>query len=257
MLFDINFAMRMNKQPKNFVLDKPKGTDYYIFIHFLTPAVVFQKEEYVRTKPNACILYAPKSRQYFSASDGMLIHSWIRFRCFDPNFFEARGIRVNEIFYPKNIGVFASVFTDIENNILSMPEDCGQKNEKMLFGLFENFGQERARGDSERLCEVQKSMRADPGAFSVARMADCCGFSQDHFTRLYKREFGISPRRDLMISKMQQAENMLLRTDIKVAQIAAECGYAGAEQFSRIFKKYFGIPPERYRLGETKAEKGV
>lgn len=258
MLFDINFAMRMNKQPKNFVLDKPLGTDFYIFIQFLTPAQVLQGTEILTASPNACILFAPHQKQYFGSAGGAMIHNWIRFSCSDETYFAKRGIQTGFIFYPRNVRAVSSLFSEIEENILEMPKDYRQKNDTLLQNFFEKFDLSDGGRDIERLREARRLMQRDPAAFCVSGMARQCGFSADHFTRLYKREFGITPQKDILENRMELADNMLLHTDIKIAQIASECGYAAVEQFSRIFKKMRGISPEIYRLtGESMCDDDV
>ncbi len=72
--------------------------------------------------------------------------------------------------------------------------------------------------------------------------------SASHFSLLFKKGTGMSPLDYFIHLKLQQACLLLLTTEIKVKQIAADLGYDDPYYFSRLFKKYMKISPLQYRF---------
>ena len=46
---------------------------------------------------------------------------------------------------------------------------------------------------------------------------------------------------------MRLAAELLAEPDVKVYQIAAQCGYADTSNFIRVFKRFYGVRPAEYR----------
>ena len=78
--------------------------------------------------------------------------------------------------------------------------------------------------------------------------------SGGHFQVLYKRYFSTTFLSDVIASRVQAAEELLLSTDESVSAIAERCGYLNEEHFIRQFRKMKGTTPHRFRLnaGERK-----
>ena len=49
---------------------------------------------------------------------------------------------------------------------------------------------------------------------------------------------------------MKRAKHLLKNTDLKVLDIARECGYEDQSYFSQVFKKYTGSTAGSFRKGE-------
>ena len=72
--------------------------------------------------------------------------------------------------------------------------------------------------------------------------------SGGHFQVLYKRYFFTTLLSDVIASRVQAAEELLLSTDESVSAIAERCGYLNEERFIRQFRKMTGTTPHRFRL---------
>lgn len=82
---------------------------------------------------------------------------------------------------------------------------------------------------------------------SLPDLAGAFALSPAQFSRLFKQHFGASPMRYLTRLRIDQAAELLHRTDLKLAAIAARVGYDDPYHFSRVFKQTTGLAPSAYR----------
>jgi AraC-like DNA-binding protein len=89
---------------------------------------------------------------------------------------------------------------------------------------------------------------ADPGGdWSVARLAALLGCSADHANRLFRRNFGQSPRHYVAERRLAAAARALATGATPIETIAASCGFANRFSFTRCFTRRFGCGPAAYR----------
>ena len=72
--------------------------------------------------------------------------------------------------------------------------------------------------------------------------------SKGYFHTLYKQYFGTTFLSDVIISRVQAAEDLLSSSRESVSRIAERCGYLNEEHFIRQFSQFTGTTPHRYRL---------
>ncbi|SDE68785.1 AraC-type DNA-binding protein [Paenibacillus sp. UNCCL117] len=92
--------------------------------------------------------------------------------------------------------------------------------------------------------ELQQHMHLH---YSNAAMADRLNISEDHFIRLFKQTFELTPQQYLQHMRHQAAKRMLRETDYKIQHIGKLVGYEDLHNFSHIFKKWQGVSPRAYR----------
>lgn len=81
-------------------------------------------------------------------------------------------------------------------------------------------------------------------ADDVANATDLSRRSLDrHFTRF----IGRSIHDEIVRTKLHTARRLLAETDLKLAAVAARCGFAHAAQFCNVFKKAFNATPTEHR----------
>lgn len=71
--------------------------------------------------------------------------------------------------------------------------------------------------------------------------------SSSYFSTVFKKETGKSFIDTLTEMKMNKARDLVLTTQLKMFEIASQCGYDDQHYFSYSFKKYFGISPTKMR----------
>ncbi len=86
-----------------------------------------------------------------------------------------------------------------------------------------------------------------PDALNIARMNEKIGYSQKHFTEMFRRQVGVTPKSYLKIMRFQKAVRMIdPAADIDWGMVANECGFYDQAHFIHDFKHFSGFTPEQY-----------
>lgn len=89
--------------------------------------------------------------------------------------------------------------------------------------------------------------RAPYAAPSVAELAARAGYSEDHFTRVFKAEFGVGPCQFRVRARIMYSARLLLSTTLRVHDVAARAGYNDVFLFNKQFKQVMNYTPTEYR----------
>ncbi|MFN0138803.1 MAG: helix-turn-helix domain-containing protein [Pyrinomonadaceae bacterium] len=82
---------------------------------------------------------------------------------------------------------------------------------------------------------------------SIARMNAKIGYSQKHFTDLFRRAVGVTPKAYSKIVRFQKAlEIIAATTSIEWDLIAQDCGFYDQSHFINDFKHFSGFTPDEY-----------
>ena len=73
------------------------------------------------------------------------------------------------------------------------------------------------------------------------------GFSEGHFTRLFRREFGCTFVQYLFEYRMEESKRLLSETNVPVEQVAYRVGLNNYSYFCTCFKRSTGLSPGVYR----------
>ncbi len=82
---------------------------------------------------------------------------------------------------------------------------------------------------------------------TVEQMAAEAGVSPSYLVRLFKRQLGTTPYNYLLRWRVTKARELLAETDLPVARVAAEVGFASESNFSYRFGQMVGESPSSYR----------
>ena len=77
--------------------------------------------------------------------------------------------------------------------------------------------------------------------------ADICHISTGHFSRLFLKETGENYSIFYIRLKIEWAKNLLIKTDIPIAQISEKLGFNEPSYFTKVFHKYETITPAHFR----------
>ncbi|MGY3451533.1 helix-turn-helix transcriptional regulator [Bradyrhizobium sp. USDA 4353] len=81
---------------------------------------------------------------------------------------------------------------------------------------------------------------------TLAELADASGISRFHLSRIFKKQFGLSPIAYLERTRIERAKDLIQRAEMSLAEVAQTVGFADQSHFTRRFKHYTGYTPGAY-----------
>ena len=93
---------------------------------------------------------------------------------------------------------------------------------------------------------IEDSLARD---ISVDDMAAVVGYSLEHFARLFKETFCLSPHQYVISRRVERAKTMLRDRGIPIAGVATACGFTSQSHLNVVFKRVTGVTPGGYRRG--------
>ena len=90
----------------------------------------------------------------------------------------------------------------------------------------------------------------DTAMESTVRLRDCAKIvrlSASYFAHAFRVSFGESFARHVIGRRTERAQEMMLRTNAPLSQIAVACGFADQPHFTRVFRKRVGQAPAAWR----------
>lgn len=239
------------REEKGFSLLRGNIGEQYIFLHFLTPAVLYFESGAEKVRQGGCVIYESGSRQEFSSPECELIHDWFHADEGCGRLMEKYEVLPQTVYYPENSREITDIITETELELIKKDKyykDICSANAEKLFARLSRAA-ERNAGiiDTARKDEFVKARTIIHADFrrdwSVEEMARLVNLSASRFYDLYKKIFGITPQKDLCTVRIQRAQAVLMREKCTVAQAAQLCGYNNEYHFIRQFKKITGTTP--------------
>lgn len=82
---------------------------------------------------------------------------------------------------------------------------------------------------------------------SLEKTAEVLNITPEYLSMLFKREMGMNFSVFLKEFRISHAKRLLKATDMKIYEIAQECGYSNSNYFTKVFKEVTGLSPAEYR----------
>lgn len=247
---------------KYVVVDSCFGTDYkvemrggipvWLFLVLKTKSAVLVGNQMLECEKNTCVLYPPMTPVVYETRGENYHHEeWIQFHSDDPKLKEpyvplARPVKlINSDAVRETMRILAY------ENIANYPERENSMEALMNLLIYKlhdsSVDTDAVRADS-KLLRLRSEIYLHPEKeWTVRKMADTVYLSESRLHTMYKETFHITCMNDVIMSRIQYAQNMLECTDKPVSDIAIACGYHGNEHFCRQFKEKTGLTPGRYR----------
>lgn len=241
---------------KGFHLRRSTTGDQYIFLHMHTPIEVMIDGAWVHAEKGSCILYNKNDYQEFIAKDTALLHDFFHLVGNIDQLMEDFGLKFGHIYYPINNDAVTKLMQEMEQEHLKQEQFhndmCTLKLTELLIYLSRS-GKRTADSLSidtptyKRFMKLRKEIHTRFDAnLTVEEMAKMVNLSPSRFHSVYKAIFGISPKKDYLIIRIEHAKTLLQERKYSVADVAIMAGYNNQFHFIRQFKEIVGVTPGKY-----------
>ena len=82
---------------------------------------------------------------------------------------------------------------------------------------------------------------------SLADLARLCSLSVAQFARSFRRSTGLAPYQYLTARRIERARNLLLHSELPLADVAVCSGFADQSHFTKVFRRAVGTSPGHFR----------
>ncbi|MRG45842.1 helix-turn-helix domain-containing protein [Chitinophaga sp. SYP-B3965] len=82
---------------------------------------------------------------------------------------------------------------------------------------------------------------------SIPKLARKAGMNINAFTTRFRKIMGTTPAEYIQRTRIEEAEHLLLHSDMSVEEIGAQVGFTSRTYFSRVFRKHHALSPLQYK----------
>ncbi len=134
-------------------------------------------------------------------------------------------------------------FSDIEKEInLNKILDLKDTNKRIEY--LKNYLLQKTKDKNEiLLIELLEELYKNPKEQNVTDIAKKLGYNERHLYRLFKINYGVSPKVLLNILRLHLCLTLILEKNMDLIDIANLCGFYDQSHFIKEIKKYTGISP--------------
>lgn len=118
---------------------------------------------------------------------------------------------------------------------------------QLVISLHRRYLRGQAQTAQARLDATRSEiLRSPEKPWTLAEMAQHSGYSPSRFSALYTRQFGLSPKAELLQARLSMAKQLLRYSDLSVSSVASLCGFQSVYYFSKYFREHTGMSPSTY-----------
>lgn len=246
-------AMHLKRQMIGFRINN-RPAKSFIFLHFINPVQIEIGGKVRTTSSNACIIFTPGSLLNYSAEKIMMLHNFLHFNVADEKKFRELGLPFNTLFYTNLQNEITDCVELIETCTVKKFNKYPEQIDRHITRIFSMLAEEQRRRVSiggistqSRFEDLRSLIFQSPKNWSVASMAEYVNLSRSRFSTKYRELFAVTPNQDLTDAALLYANKLLATSDIRVCDLAYECGFTSPDYFIRLYKRNFGITPGAYR----------
>lgn len=104
-----------------------------------------------------------------------------------------------------------------------------------------------ARSKGKKTAPALSCIETDyPEKITLGRVAGLCGMGPFQFSRMFKRENGMTFQEFLIQYRIKKALELFRNPHISVTEVAFAVGFNDLSYFSRVFRKYVGAVPSQF-----------
>jgi len=233
---DIISAFNVNSKEGRFDSIKNRATYGLSFCIDGQITYTHNGKEYVSNK--SCAVILPKGKSYTLRGDRAGTFPVINFDCLAPLCDTHTVIPIDDA------APFVSDF-----NLLCVAVRI-EKDRAKAMSIFYGIIHKLSRGISDFgvLTPALDFVKSNFAAFDISNsvLAEKCGISEVYFRRLFFDKFKITPKQYIIGLRLDKAKQILSGGEMKISEVAEECGFTNPYHFTRFFKEKVGINPGEY-----------
>ena len=235
-------------------IDRPKGrVDYHLILIEKGTVHISLNDKILKLQKNDFFIFAPNTpQQYFFEENTLYNYYWSHFTgVYIPTLLNVCKLRTDTIYHGNNACVFI-----IKDAIKQITSELQVKNynyetiaASILHSLLAKLPRylKTNRSSEEFIKNVIAAFNKDYAAINnIAVYAKKHELSPTYFIRIFKQHTSLTPKQYILRLRMEKAKELLSLTDMKVNEVARECGFESPLYFSKLFHKYFGVPPTQF-----------
>ncbi|ATP56919.1 AraC family transcriptional regulator [Pedobacter ginsengisoli] len=85
---------------------------------------------------------------------------------------------------------------------------------------------------------------------TLDELADYCNLSLSSFKREFAKHYNDTPANYLKTKRLEKASELLMVSNMRITDIAFECGFNELANFTKSFHGKYGVTPSNYRLNQ-------
>ncbi|MBQ8310261.1 MAG: helix-turn-helix transcriptional regulator [Clostridia bacterium] len=156
-------------------------------------------------------------------------------------------------------GFFADTFTmfSVENaksivkEILYLKKaSLHDENRFLVIGEFYKLLHQLTQADSVGTVRLTPAMEYLKKYYTTdvdnSTLASKCYIGEEHFRKLFKKTYGMSPKQYVIHLRLNRAKQLLAEGTMKINEIAIRCGFSNPYHFTRMFKEKNNETPSAF-----------
>ena len=237
---------------EKFGLDRPQGAASNIFINIKSPAKFVIGGKHMDASPGSIVIIKKKTPYWYEYDKCYGTDDWFHFELNDEEESYYK-LPYNTVLPLDDTEMISFLISKMQYEFYGQNTHRERKIDLYFEMLWLEINEKIEKRDKGKLHDFSiYNMRAYIYNYPSYRLknqyyANLVNMSISHFQRTYEKTFGISPTKDMILSRIERAKYLLKNTNYSVYEIAAELNYKNDVQLFRQFKKITGMTPLEYR----------
>ena len=255
-MFIHHIALNSN-HPADFSMVRSHGMVDYLLLHIKSTCTFIIKDQLYTIFPPAVILIAPYVPHKYFAVDNNYCDDYLHFAIHSEDHI------IDKLTFPLNVPITLSQDSAINSIIECINREKDTPTQytdsittlllQLLFVKITEQWDILQKKQYENphyndLLAIRNLIHSTPNrCFTIDELAQMAHLSSSYFQVMYKKTFGITCITDVIDTKITQAKQLLISTNLSIKELAVELGYNEVYHFIRQFKKHTGLTPLTFR----------
>ena len=238
-------------------INRPLGSGDYLALIVKSPAVFTINGRDLHTPPNIFFLYPKDAPQYYRADGETFANDWMHmdFSSADEEYIRNLKIPMETPVPLNDTEAFSMLINSISLEHYSSNAQKESTIDCFLHIFFNKLSEQIAdraanwkEKNYDKLSLLRSKIYSRPYLkWDIANLSHQICLSPSYFQHLYKKQFGITCKADIIKARMEYAKLLLRNTSMSIHHVSEQCGYENDVHFMRQFKQLMGITPTQYR----------